>query len=321
MNVLLIAEEAAGIRMLRMLKEQDYRVVAVMASSAKSAKTGATMWAVAKALGYATWDVGLLKDPSLADAVGASGVDVVLNVHSLEAIDGTVLGAARYGGYNLHPGPLPRYAGLNSVSWALYRGEPTHGVTIHRMEAVIDGGAIAYLEEFPVSLDDTALTVSAKCVDVGVRLMLRLLRTLSIDPSSVPADEQDLSRREFFGGDVPNQGRLSWAQPAARAVDFVRACDFYPLASPWGHPRAQIGSREIGIVKAARTGVVADAPPGTVGDIADRSVRVACGDEWISVAKVDVEGRYADAVDVLRGERRLEDGDNSIGVSLERVSG
>jgi methionyl-tRNA formyltransferase len=320
-NVLLIAEEAAGVKMLRALKARDYRVVAVMANPAKSANAGATMWAVAKALGYTTWDFGLVKDPSFAEAVVASDVDIVLNVHSLALIDGTVLGAARYGGYNLHPGPLPRYAGLNSVSWALYRGETTHGVTIHRMEAVIDGGAIAYQEEFPVSLDDTALTVSAKCVEVGVRLMLRLLRTLSKDPSSVPAREQDLSQREFFGRGVPCQGRLSWAQPAARAVDFVRACDFYPLASPWGHPRAQVGLREIGIVKASRTGVATDAPPGTVGDIVGRSVRVACGDEWISVAKVDVDGRFADAAEVLRAERRLQDGDNSTGVSLERVAG
>lgn len=319
--MLLIAEQAAGVKVLRALKERDYRVVAVMASPAKSANAGDPMWSVAKALGFTTWDVGLVKDPSFAKAVGASDVDVVLNVHSLALIDATVLCAARYGGYNLHPGPLPRYAGLNSVSWALYRGEPTHGVTIHRMEAVIDGGAIAYQEDFPISLDDTALTVSARCVKVGVRLMLRLLRTLSKDPSSVPAQQQDLSQREFFGREVPCQGRLSWAQPAARAVDFIRACDFYPLASPWGHPRAQVGSRGIGIVKASRTGVATDAPPGTVGDIVGRSVRVACCDEWISVAKVDVDGRFADAAEVLRAERRLQDGDNSTGVSLERVAG
>lgn len=321
MNVLLIAEEAAGIRMLRALHERDDRVVAVLASSERSAKPGATMWTVARSLGDPTWDVGLVKDRSLADAVTAAGVDVVLNVHSLEVIDAAVLGAARFGGYNLHPGPLPRYAGLNSVSWALYRGEPSHGVTVHRMAAVIDGGPIAYQEQFPISPDDTALTLSARCVEVGVRLMLRLLETLSSDPSSVPAQEQDLAQREFFGRGVPAQGRLSWAQPAAHAVDFVRACDFYPLESPWGHPRAQFGAREIGVVKASRTGVAAAAPPGTVGDIIGRSVWVACGDEWISVAKVIVEGRYADAADLLRAERRHQDGDTATGASLERVSG
>jgi len=318
-NVLLIGEEAAGVKMLRALKERDYRVVAVMASSAKAAYAGATMWDVAKTLGYTTWDAGLAKDSSLADAVGSLDVDIVLNVHSLAVIDGTVLEAARHGGYNLHPGPLPRYAGLNSVSWALYRGEATHGVTVHRMEAAIDGGAIAYQEEFPVSPDDTALTVSARCVKIGVRLMLRLLRTLSKDPSAVPAREQDLSQREFFGPEVPHDGQLSWAQPAARAVNFVRACDYYPLASSWGHPRAQIGACEIGIVKASRTGEATDAPPGTVGETAGSSVLIACGDEWISVAKVYVDGRYADAADVLRSGPSLHGGLNSGGVSLERV--
>lgn len=306
--MLLIAEEAAGVQLLRALKRLDHRVVAVVASAAKPARAAAMVWAVADALGYPRWDTGVVQDPSLADTVRAHDVHIVLNVHSLAVIPAAVLGAARYGGYNLHPGPLPRYAGLNAVSWALYRGEPTHGVTVHRMESAIDAGPIAYQESFPIEVSDTALTVSARCVTIGVRLMLRLLETISRDPSLVPAHKQDLSQREYFGREVPCHGQLTWAQPAACAIDFVRACDYYPLPSPWGHPRTYSGGGEIGIVKASSTGVATDAPPGTVGDIVGTGVRVACEDEWISIAKVLVHGRYEDAADVLRSEIRLHDG-------------
>jgi len=307
-NVLLIAEQAAGVKMLRALTGLDHRVVAVMASPMKPAVAGATVWTVAESLGYPTWDARRVTDPRLAEAVRANEVDIMLNVHSLRIIDAAVLGAARYGGYNLHPGPLPRYAGLNSINWALYRGERIHGVTIHRMEAVVDAGAIAYQECFPVEPGDTALTVSARSVAIGVRLMLRLLQTAATDPSLVPAKEQDLTQREYFGCQVPCHGLLTWAQPAARAVDFVRACDYYPLPSPWGHPRASSAQGEIGIVKASRAGVATDAPPGTVGDTFGTSVRIACDDEWMSVVKVQVDGHYADAADILHSGMLLGDG-------------
>jgi methionyl-tRNA formyltransferase len=307
-NVLLVAEEAAGVRMLRALKARDDRVVAVMASPARQTLIGTPVWAVAETLGYPRWDAKFVKDPAFVDAIRAHEVDIILNVHSLAVIHPALLRAARFGGYNLHPGPLPRYAGLNVVNWALYRGEPSHGVTIHRMEAAIDAGPIAFQESFPIEPDDTALTVGARCATIGVRLMLRLLETVSSDPSLVPSHRQDLSQREYFGREVPRHGQLTWAQPAARAVDFVRACDWYPLSSPWGHPRARSSEGDIGIVKASRTGVATNAPPGTIGDIVGTSAWIACDDEWISVAKVHVDERFADAADVLQSEPRLHDG-------------
>jgi len=63
-----------------------------------------------------------------------------------------VLGVPARGAWNLHPGPLPRYAGLNAPSWAIYRGEQRHGVTVHRMDRGIDTGDIAYQETRKVAL-------------------------------------------------------------------------------------------------------------------------------------------------------------------------
>ena len=55
-----------------------------------------------------------------------------------------VLEAPRIGSFNLHPGPLPEYAGLNAPSWAIYHGEQEHRVTLHWLDAGIDTGPIAY---------------------------------------------------------------------------------------------------------------------------------------------------------------------------------
>ena len=119
---------------------------------------------------------------------------------------------------------------------------------------------------------------------------------------------QDLTQRQCFGRQVPHRGRVIWSPPAQHVVNFVRACDFYPFLSPWGHPQTQRGNLEIQIVKARRTRVHANAPAGTVGYLNVGGPVVACADEWIYVDKVKVQDRFLDTTEVLRISDRLEDG-------------
>jgi methionyl-tRNA formyltransferase len=249
-----------------------------------------------------------VKDPAFAGRIRDAEVDIILNAHSLFVMHGAVVEAPRIGCFNLHPGPLPRYAGLNVVSWALYRGEKTHGVTIHKMAAGIDTGPIVYQSLFDIESADTALTLYAKCTREGVALLLRLLETASRDENEIPLLPQDLTERQYFGKDAPENGRVNWSRPAREIINLVRACDYYPFPSPWGFPRARLGEREIGVIKARLTGESCEAAPGTVGRLVGTAAQVACADEWIWVDKALVEGKYLPAADILRSGARLENG-------------
>jgi methionyl-tRNA formyltransferase len=304
LNILLVGEESAGIQTLRALADSEHRIVAVMASQSKNGGGLASLWETAEKLGYQTWPSKLVKDPRFADEVQAAGVDVILNIHSLFIINKEVVAAPRIGCFNMHPGPLPRYAGLNAVSWAIYRGETSHGVTIHKMEPGIDTGPVVYQELFDINDADTGLTLSARCIRSGIALVLRLMKNASTDPAAIPLEPQDLTKREYFGREIPHEGRLLWPLPAREIVNFVRACDFFPFHSPWGNPRTTLGTmsgaNEIGVVKACLTGEKCDRPPGTVGEFVGSGVKIACGDEWIMVNKLRVEGRYANSAEVLK---------------------
>jgi methionyl-tRNA formyltransferase len=305
MNVVLAAEESAGLAMLRALVSSNHRLVAVLGTQPKPGSAAVSVWNVAKDLACPTWPASLVRDPQLGERLRAEKVDILLNVHSLHIIHEKVLAAPKVGAFNLHPGPLPRYAGLNAVSWALFRGESTHGVTVHRMERGIDTGAIVYQSIFPIDLEDTALSLSFKCVREGVALMLRLLEVAASEPGEIPLLPQDPSVREYFNSDVPEGGRVCWSWPARKVADFVRACDFYPFHSPWGHPRARLNVQEFALIKARRTGLAAGVPPGTVGKSCGSGVNVACGDEWVLVSKLLLGGKYLGAQEFLRTGDRL----------------
>jgi methionyl-tRNA formyltransferase len=300
MNIVLVGEETAGIQTLRGLAQSGHRIVAVM-SSAPEAETGsASVWKTARELELETWPSKLVKDASLADTLRTKHVDIILNVHSLYIVHEAVLQATRVGAFNLHPGPLPRYAGLNAVSWAIYRGETTHGVTIHKMVPEIDAGPIVYQSLFDIGNDESALSLASKCTREGVSLMRRLLETAGESPDSIPLIPQNLSQREYFGPEVPEDGWLRWSWRASQIVNFVRACDYFPFSSPWGHPRAKLRDREIGILKARRSFMPCNAPPGTVGTSRSSGTYVAAADEWVLVDRIKIGNNCLRPADLLK---------------------
>lgn len=233
-------------------------------------------------------------------------IDLLLNVHSLHIVHPEVVRAPRVGSFNLHPGPLPQYAGLMAPSWALFNGESSHAVTVHWMEEGIDTGPIAYASSFPISESDTGLSVSARCVREGIPLILRLLDAASV--GSIPAAPQDIDCRRYFGRQPPNGGCITWGWDAQQLVNFVRACDYVPFRSPWGHPRAKFGDRDLFIMRARRTLEPADGDPGLVGSVEDGNALVAAGDEWIRLEWVEIGEGYVRASEVLAAGDRLLDG-------------
>jgi methionyl-tRNA formyltransferase len=301
LRVVVVAEEAAGVQVLQGLSalETSPEIVAVLTRSDADGADRPVVFESARKLGLDVWPSGSVRSPELASRLRAGEVDLLVNVHSLYLIHPSVLAAPRIGSFNLHPGPLPEYAGLNAPSWAIYRGESRHGVTLHWMDEGIDTGPIVWQEGFPIDSADTGLSISGKCVRSGVPLVLRLATLAVDDPEGIPREDQDLSRRAYFSSGPPAEGRIDWTQPADSILRFVRASDYSPFRSPWGHPQAALGGRDVGIAKAAETGVVAAHRPGAVVEANESGAVVATGDELILVQRLWLDGRYLKPAELL----------------------
>jgi methionyl-tRNA formyltransferase len=294
LRILLIAEEAAGVRALRMLTGSPHQVVAVVTADS----TGASVAGEASQLDCPVWPSRWIKKSGLSQAVRRVGVDLLLNVHALHVLPADLVAAPRIGSFNLHPGPLPRYAGLNAPSWAIYNGERSHAVTLHWMDAGIDTGQIAYQTELVIEDKDTGLTLSAKCVHAGLQQLRRLLEAAAAD--AIPRRSQPNVTRQYYGREVPQQGRLLWTESAVRVVNFVRACDYRPFTSPWGYPRAELEGRDISVLKVTRTGEQSHCRAGIVGRRVGRDVLVAAGDEWVRVQQVQIGNMTFAPEDILK---------------------
>ncbi len=313
LNVVLVAEESAGLQSLRILAASGHNIVAVMAQPSADPKSGA-LWNHAQRLGYSTWPAKLVKQAGFADQLREHQVDLLLNVHSLFVIHRDVLKACRIGAYNLHPGPLPERAGINVPSWSIYEGWDEHGVTLHEMVAEIDAGTIAYEARFPITATDSGMTLMSKCVRQGVPLIQQLLQDVGHGVDQVPKIEQEFSRRRYFDRSVPNEGWIDWHRPATEVVNFIRAADYAPFSSPWGAPQTQLGEQVIGIVKASLIGLPCEAEPGTVGMPDRDGLLVAAEGEWVLVKTVELDGRRVPATAAFTTGARL------IGLTMTDVS-
>jgi UDP-4-amino-4-deoxy-L-arabinose formyltransferase/UDP-glucuronic acid dehydrogenase (UDP-4-keto-hexauronic acid decarboxylating) len=303
--VLLAAEESAGVRILKLLSTSAHQVVAVLTTPDEPGR-GAGVEGVARGLDLEVVPAERVRDPSLADTIREWEVDLLLNVHSLFVVHGDVVAAPRIGSFNLHPGPLPEYAGLNVPSWAILNGESRHAVTLHWMEPGIDTGAIAYEAAFDITPDDTGLSVSLRCIREGIPLLTRLLEDAAAGRAAIPSRPQDLARRRFYGRDAPDGGRLRWDRSARDVVNLVRASDYDPFPSPWGRPHSRLGDVDVEVLQSALTGEACTAPPGTVGRADETGALVAAADEWVLVRRVARPGEApVGAADLLRPGMRL----------------
>jgi UDP-4-amino-4-deoxy-L-arabinose formyltransferase/UDP-glucuronic acid dehydrogenase (UDP-4-keto-hexauronic acid decarboxylating) len=296
LTVFLAAEEGAGARALRATAAMGHRIAGVLSAGGSGGPA-----ADAERAGVPVLHPGNADElPSL---LHEQGVDLLLNVHSLRILPPEVLAAPAIGCFNLHPGPLPRFAGLNAPSWAIYEGETRYGCSLHWMTPEIDAGPLAYDAAFDVEPRETGLSLSVKCTRHGLPLVEALLADASAG-GEIPARRQDLAQRRYLPPGPPHDGRVPWDEPAVTVDGFVRACTYDPFPSPWGDAATSITGRRVAIGRLTPTGRAATEPPGTVGAAHGGAVEVAAADEWVLVESVRVEGAPAVPAEVLpRGER------------------
>ena len=292
LRVVLAGQEAAGHHALRRILDAGHRVVAVFTDPDKDALGTSNLAATATSEGIEQREAGLVRRPELGLWLRDQAVDVFLNVHSLHVVAAAVVEAPLIGSFNLHPGPLPGYPGLNAPSWAIYERQETFGCTVHWMNEEIDAGLIAYDTTFPIGQRESGLTLAARCAREGLSLLSQLLDVAATAPGDIPRRPQRGTRVERGPG-PPHGGWVRWTEPAESIAAFVRACDYGPFSSPWKRPRVLLDGSELHVVRAE---AVSDSsgrlyPPGTILAADDAGlVVVAGGGSTLRLSRLERDG-------------------------------
>jgi phosphoribosylaminoimidazolecarboxamide formyltransferase/IMP cyclohydrolase len=127
------------------------------------------------------------EDRILAESVAAVSPELVVLAGFMRITGPAMLAAFSGRMINLHPALLPAFPGAHGVADALAAGVKVTGVTVHFVDASLDGGPIIVQEAVPVLPNDTEETLFERIHAVEHRLLPRavglfLAGALSIEP-------------------------------------------------------------------------------------------------------------------------------------------
>jgi phosphoribosylaminoimidazolecarboxamide formyltransferase/IMP cyclohydrolase len=114
-------------------------------------------------------------DDALAAALQGARPDLVILAGYMRIVGPTVLAAYAGRVLNTHPSLLPAFPGAHAIRDALAHGVTVTGVSVHLVDATLDGGPIVAQEAVPILPDDDEAGLRARIQAVEHRLLPRVV--------------------------------------------------------------------------------------------------------------------------------------------------
>ena len=118
-------------------------------------------------LNLPTLKVDDVNGPAVHDALRNAAPDLIVTYHFDQILAPATIALARLGGLNLHPSLLPRHRGPVPTIHALADGDRAFGVTLHRLAASIDTGAIVAQTAVALPEETTATRAALRLHEAG----------------------------------------------------------------------------------------------------------------------------------------------------------
>jgi methionyl-tRNA formyltransferase len=210
-----------------------------------------------------------------------------------------MLAAPRLGCVNVHSSLLPKYRGAAPINWAIACGERETGVTIMKMDAGLDTGAMLLQGRAAIGERETAAELTPRLAELGASLLIETLARMErgkITP--IPQNDADATHAPMLKRE---DGGVDWASPATEI--FNRQRGFTPFPGCYTF----LSGQRIELIRISPEASGADNSfaAGTVCEIGKDSFAVVCGDgSRLRVTELQPAGKRIMAVrDFLNGAK------------------
>jgi methionyl-tRNA formyltransferase len=222
-----------------------YAVVGVVTQPDRPAGRGQTLTpppvkVLAGELGIPLIQPRRLREPEAQAQLQAWAPDLIVVAAFGQILRQNVLDLPRYGCINVHGSYLPRWRGAAPIQAAILSGDEFTGVTIMRMDAGVDTGAMLARRAEPIREDDTAESLSKRLAPLGAELLMETLPAY-LDGNLQP-EPQDETLATYAPMLKKEDGLLDFSQPADVLARKVRAYQPWPGAfTTWQDQMLKVG--------------------------------------------------------------------------------
>ena len=298
-HVIFMGTPAFAVPALQALHESPHSVGLVVTQPDRPKGRGRRLAAppvkqAAAELGYPVIQPESVKAEEFYNTIAAQRPDLFVVVAFGHILPKRLLEMPALGAINLHASLLPKYRGPAPIQWAIINGEAETGVTGMLMDAGLDTGEILAARKTPILADDTAGTLHDRLSRLSADVLHETLEGFSsgkIRPT--PQNHAAASHAPLL---KKSDGRLDWQRPADYLERLIRGL------SPWPGAYTYWGEKRLNIYRAEVCPRTEDAPPGTVIPAFENELRVAAGDDALSILEIQgASGKRLEISEFLKG--------------------
>ncbi len=213
-------------------------------------------------------------------------LDVVIVVAFGHIIREPLLSAARFGCLNVHASLLPRWRGPAPIHRAILAGDGQTGVCTMKLAEGVDTGDLYLRRATKIDESEDAGSLHDRLAQLGGEVLVETLRGLESGTlSATPQAEDGVTYAPLL---ERCEGSVDFGWSSRRIHNRIRGLH------PWPATTVLLGDRGL---KLGGSRVIehrgSTAAPGTVVDLDDEMMSIACGEGIVGVATVQPAGRRA----------------------------
>lgn len=227
-----------------------------------------------------------IKEAEAVEKLRSYDADIFVVAAFGQIVSKEILDMPRFGCVNIHASLLPKYRGAAPIQWCILNGEKETGVTIMQMNEGVDTGDILMQKVIPIEGTDTGASLFDKLAVLGAEAIVEALPL--IEAGKLTATPQDNELSSHVGMLRKDMGRINWSWPADKIERYVRGLNSWPSAFTFlnGKTLKIWGAEVVTTLPEA-----AAAEPGTVAYVDKKSIYVACGEDYLKINSLQLEGK------------------------------
>jgi methionyl-tRNA formyltransferase len=235
-----------------------------------------------------------LKQEEAQHEMAALDLDVLVVVAYGLILPAAILALPRYGCINVHASILPRWRGAAPIERAILAGDKESGICIMQMDAGLDTGDILLCKRTPISDQDNSETLSKRLLELGTLALLEVLT--QIRSGTLNPQKQDDALSTYAAKLEKHDSAINWERPAAAILRQINA--LFPRAPAY----SQYEGERVRFIRAQVLDETPTQKPGTVMQVDNDGIRIACADACLQVNKIQLPGKAAiDLASFLNG--------------------
>lgn len=170
-----------------------------------------------------------LKHSGISDLFKSLAPDLVIVVAYGHILPPDILNIPILGTYNVHASLLPKYRGASPIQTTLMNGDSRSGVTIIRLDAGVDTGAILRQVTINVDLRDDCASLTEKLQKAGQESLVSLFTDVSITRRLPPLQIQNAAEASYVKKLNKSMSRIDWQGTAVAIHNQIRALNIWPV--------------------------------------------------------------------------------------------